>query len=89
MLEDLLKKLPGVEVNDDGSVTVNGETVKKITIEGKTKGQIGVSANLTKTKNEAMHSGVETSYDNNVINWAPQASFSCDPDKMISIISVH
>ena len=36
MLEDLLKKLPGVEVNSDGSITANGETIKKITIDGKT-----------------------------------------------------
>ena len=36
VLEDLLKKLPGVEVSEDGSITVNGETVKKITIDGKT-----------------------------------------------------
>lgn len=36
VLEDLLKKLPGVEVSDDGSVTVNGQTIKKITIDGKT-----------------------------------------------------
>ena len=31
MLEDLLKKLPGVEVSDDGSITANGETISKIT----------------------------------------------------------
>ncbi|MCD8207415.1 MAG: outer membrane beta-barrel protein [Bacteroidales bacterium] len=36
MLEDLLKKLPGVEVGTDGSVTANGETISKITIDGKT-----------------------------------------------------
>jgi len=36
MLEDLLKKLPGVEVSDDGSVTVNGKSISKITIDGKT-----------------------------------------------------
>lgn len=36
VLEDLLKKLPGVEVSDDGAVTVNGESVSKITIDGKT-----------------------------------------------------
>ena len=36
MLEDLLKKLPGVEVNEDGSITANGETITKITIDGKT-----------------------------------------------------
>ena len=36
MLEDLLKKLPGVEVGEDGSISINGETIKKITIDGKT-----------------------------------------------------
>ena len=36
MLEDLLKKLPGVEVSSDGTVTANGETITKITIDGKT-----------------------------------------------------
>ena len=36
MLEQLLKKLPGVEVGADGSITANGETIKKITIDGKT-----------------------------------------------------
>ena len=36
MLEELLKKLPGVEVEADGSITANGETITKITIDGKT-----------------------------------------------------
>ncbi len=36
MLENLLKKLPGVEVGSDGSVTANGKTISKITIDGKT-----------------------------------------------------
>ncbi len=36
MLVDLLKKLPGIEVGEDGSITSNGETISKITIEGKT-----------------------------------------------------
>ena len=36
MLEQLLKKLPGVEVEADGTITANGETIKKITIDGKT-----------------------------------------------------
>ena len=36
VLEDLLKKLPGVEVGEDGSVTANGQTISKITIDGKT-----------------------------------------------------
>lgn len=36
VLEDLLKKLPGVEVSEDGAITVNGQTINKITIDGKT-----------------------------------------------------
>ena len=36
MLEQLLKKLPGVEVDPDGTIKANGEPVKKITIGGKT-----------------------------------------------------
>ena len=36
MLVDLLKKLPGIEVAEDGSITSNGETISKITIAGKT-----------------------------------------------------
>lgn len=35
MLEDLIKKLPGFEVNSDGSITANGETIKKVMIDGK------------------------------------------------------
>lgn len=36
MLIDLLKKLPGIEVGDDGTVSHNGESISKITIGGKT-----------------------------------------------------
>lgn len=36
MLEDLLKKMPGMEVDSDGTVKVNGEKVDKITVGGKT-----------------------------------------------------
>ncbi|WP_353779609.1 carboxypeptidase-like regulatory domain-containing protein [Winogradskyella sp. 3972H.M.0a.05] len=34
-LEDVLKKLPGVEVNDDGEIEVEGKTVSKVMVEGK------------------------------------------------------
>jgi hypothetical protein len=33
--EDLLKKLPGVEVAKDGSVKAQGETIKKVLVDGK------------------------------------------------------
>ena len=33
--EDLLKKMPGMEVDKDGKVTVNGEEVKSILVDGK------------------------------------------------------
>lgn len=36
VLIDLLKKLPGIEVGSDGSITAQGETIKKITLNGKT-----------------------------------------------------
>lgn len=35
MLEELLKKYPGVEVSDDGTITVNGKTVNRILMKGK------------------------------------------------------
>ena len=35
MLEDLLKKMPGVEVDSEGKVTVNGKEIKKIMVDGK------------------------------------------------------
>ena len=34
-LEDLVKKLPGVTVDDDGTVKVNGKEVQKILVDGK------------------------------------------------------
>lgn len=36
VLEDLLKKLPGVEVDSEGNITANGQTISKIYIDGKT-----------------------------------------------------
>lgn len=34
-LGDVLQKLPGVEVNDDGEIEVEGKTVQKVMVEGK------------------------------------------------------
>ena len=36
MLEDLLKRMPGMEVSKDGTVKYNGESIQKITVGGKT-----------------------------------------------------
>ncbi|MBO9152926.1 TonB-dependent receptor family protein [Chitinophaga sp. GCM10012297] len=35
MVEDLLKKLPGVQVDKDGTIKANGETIKKVLVDGK------------------------------------------------------
>jgi hypothetical protein len=35
VLEDLIKKLPGAEVDDDGKITVNGKEIKKIYVDKK------------------------------------------------------
>jgi len=34
-LEELLKKLPGAEVDKDGKITINGKEIKKILVDGK------------------------------------------------------
>lgn len=36
VVEDLLKRLPGVMVDDDGNITVNGKPVNRILVDGKT-----------------------------------------------------
>lgn len=36
MLEELLKKLPGIEIDSDGKITANGKSIDKIMIDGKT-----------------------------------------------------
>lgn len=35
VVEDLLKKMPGAEIDSDGKITVNGKEVKKILVDGK------------------------------------------------------
>jgi len=35
VVEDLLRRLPGIEVEEDGTITAQGETVKNVLIEGK------------------------------------------------------
>ena len=35
LVEDLLKKLPGVQVDNEGNIMVNGKPVNKITVDGK------------------------------------------------------
>lgn len=35
VIEELVKKLPGAQVDDDGTIKINGKTVKKIMVDGK------------------------------------------------------
>lgn len=77
MLEDLLKKMPGIEVGSDGTVTLNGEKIDKITVGGKTfffNDPTAALKNLPakivdkikiidKTKDEAESSGIVTKDD--------------------------
>ncbi|WP_435314909.1 carboxypeptidase-like regulatory domain-containing protein, partial [Cellulophaga fucicola] len=81
-VEDLLKKLPGVEVDETGKITVNGKDVSNIFVNGKpffgddptittrnlTKDIIEkVQITDTKTKSEAF-TGEESESDNKTIN---------------------
>ncbi|AXT21004.1 TonB-dependent receptor [Flavobacteriaceae bacterium AU392] len=81
-VEDLLKQLPGVEVDEAGQITVNGKPVNKILVNGKpffgddptittrnlTKEIIDkVQITDTKTKSEAF-SGEQGDVDNKTIN---------------------
>ena len=34
-IDELIKKLPGVEIDDDGNITVNGKSVKRVLVDGK------------------------------------------------------
>lgn len=34
-IEELIKRIPGAEVDEDGNITVNGKQVKKILLDGK------------------------------------------------------
>ena len=77
MLEDLIKKMPGMEVGDDGTVTLNGEKIDRITVGGKTfffNDPTAALKNLPakivdkikivdKTKDEAVTKGIVTKDD--------------------------
>ena len=34
-IDELIKKLPGVEIDDEGNITVNGKSVKRVLVDGK------------------------------------------------------
>ena len=57
-VEELLKKLPGVQVDKDGNVTVNGQKVDKFYIDGK---EISLSdaRTITRTLTSDMIAGIE------------------------------
>src|SRR5574344_480318 len=35
VIEELIKKIPGAQIDDDGNITINGKEVKKILVDGK------------------------------------------------------
>ena len=35
VIEELVKRLPGAEISDDGTITINGKQVKKVLVDGK------------------------------------------------------
>ena len=41
-IEELVKRLPGAKVDDDGKITINGKEVKKILVDGKEIGRAHV-----------------------------------------------
>ena len=41
VVEDLLKKMPGIEVDKSGAITVNGKTVTKVFVNGKKCARLG------------------------------------------------
>lgn len=58
VLEDILKKLPGIEVTSDGSIKVQGKSIEKVLIEGDDLFEKGYKL-LTKNLNAEVISKVE------------------------------
>ena len=58
VIEELVKKLPGAQVSDDGSITINGKQVKKIRVDGK---EFMTGDTKTALKNLRRHS-IETAH---------------------------
>ena len=57
-VEDLIKELPGVEIDDDGNITVNGKPISRVLVNGE-------ELNLNKTEEAAPTSNTTKSIDDN------------------------
>lgn len=57
-VEDLIKGLPGVEIDDDGNITVNGKPISRVLVNGE-------ELNLNKTEEAAPVSNTTKSIDDN------------------------
>ena len=57
-VEDLIKELPGVEIDDDGNITVNGKPISRVLVNGD-------ELNLNKTEEAAPTSNTTKSIDDN------------------------
>ena len=91
VVEDLLKKLPGVEVGSDGSITSNGKTVSKILVNGKeyfgddpTMASKNFSAKavakvqvVDRKSEQARLTGVDDGEDETVINLEVKKGMDC------------
>ena len=57
-VEDLIKKLPGVEIDEDGTITVNGKPISRVLVNGE-------ELNLNKTEQAEPASNTTKSIDDN------------------------
>ena len=57
-VEDLIKKLPGVEIDEDGKITVNGKPISRVLVNGE-------ELNLNKTEQAEPASNTTKSIDDN------------------------
>ena len=61
-LEDVLKKMDGIEISPDGEITVDGQRVKKVLIDGKEVSDVGAAV-ITKSIDPESVKNIEVRFD--------------------------